>query len=187
MLTQAGANFLCSGSRCPTLRLCVVNWMWPTLIPYHCIQWEQDVSKVWDRRRKECERPSLFCLEDERETCATLDTVYITKCHHYNLMASLHFQEYNDSASYLWKNPNMIHHHSWCKKANGAGLWFGLCWFMISCDLLCGLMGLIVFLDGFRLIRFCFSAITQITKTKYGMLLAEQQLNHNIQVEKTRN
>lgn len=150
--SRVGANFLCSGSRCPSLRLCLVNWMWPMLIPYYCIQWEQDVSKVWDRQRKECERLSLFCLKDKRETCVTLDTVYITKCHHYNLMASLHFKEYDDSALYMWKNPNMINHNSWCKKANVPGLWFGLRWFMISCDHLCGLMGLIVFLDGSRLI-----------------------------------
>lgn len=59
---------------------------------------------------------------------------------------------------------------------------FGLCWFMICCDLLCGLMGHIVFLDGLKFISFCFIALKQITKTdKDSLLLAKQLLNHNIQ------
>lgn len=45
--------------------------------------------------------------------------------------------------------------------SKGKANCFGLCWFMNSCDLLCGLMGLIKFLDGFGLIRFCFSATKQ--------------------------
>lgn len=46
-------------------------------------------------------------------------------------------------------------------------------------------MGHIVFLDGFKLISFCFSAIKQIMKTdktEDSLLLAEQLLNHNKQM-----
>lgn len=58
---------------------------------------------------------------------------------------------------------------------------------MISCDLPCELMGHIVFLDGFKLISLCFTAIKQITKTdktQYNLLLAKQLLNHNTEMEK---
>lgn len=54
---------------------------------------------------------------------------------------------------------------------------------MISCDLLCGLMGLIMFLEDCRLISFCFSA-TNRSQKQNSLLLAEQQLNHNMQMEK---
>lgn len=112
--TQAGgSDLLCSGSHCPTLRICVLKWIWPKLIHYQCIQWEQDVSKVWHRQKEECETQSVLSVGQKGDMWL-LDTVYITLCHHHIFMVLLHYKE--EPFWYLWKNQNMIQ-QSWCKKA----------------------------------------------------------------------
>lgn len=145
-----------------TMRQYFVNWVWPVFILYNWFHWKQDVIKVWSRWRKECERPSLFCLEDEKEMRVTLDTVYITNCHHYQVMASLHFQEYTDFFSYIWKKTQ-----TWFILILAIGSWF-----MISCDLVCGLMGHILLLQN---------RWQKLTKTENSLLQAKEVLNHKIQ------
>lgn len=79
--------------------------------------------------------------------CVTFDTVYTTPCYRCMLTASVYFQE--DSVLYMRKNPNTIR-HSGCKKEKTV-LRLSLCCFMSSCEVSCGLMGLIIFVDEFGL------------------------------------
>lgn len=90
--TQAGGSVSQrSGSHCPALRVGVLKWMWLKLIHYHCIQWEEDVSKVWHRQKEECETQSVLSVRQKGDMWLC-DTVYTTVCHHHIVIALLHYR-----------------------------------------------------------------------------------------------
>lgn len=83
-----------SGASDPTVKLSfgLVNWMRPVLCSCTIIgsNGNKMSAESGTDGGRNVSRPSVFCLEDARVTCTALDTVYITKCPCYNLMASLH-------------------------------------------------------------------------------------------------